>query len=326
MESSIIQDLARNEGKKLKIKTSIDDINTQIPFFELCSDGIKVGGYKQHDNAPRMIYWAQYMVHNILPNLDRETRQQLNGFYNIELHDSYSYLETNYTDYNNCLVWSKRKYHEDDVVLLPDLYQLGNYSNKFKHVKDNILFEQKNDKIGFWGTTTGNKNPRENERIKICMHFHDIDQQHEISDCFITRIAQMKKETVLNYYPSFSNIYKPVVSINQQYNYKFLLNIPGNTCSWDRVPMIMFSNSLLLNTQCSDECFYYPLLKNNKHYVEVLEVDDIKNKRLYYLNNPNETKQIIHEANIFANQYLNANCAKEYVIQLFKECAYVNGP
>lgn len=322
MTLDMISNMGRNEGKHLVIQNNLDDIKFNIPFFQIDGKNIRVGGYKDHDNAPRMIFWASYLQKRVLPFLEKGTN--INGYYNIELHDSYSYLNCSKEDYKNVLVWSKEKENKD-VVLIPDLYQLANYNNQFLNPlqKDDVLWSDKNNKIGFWGTTTGDIDPLKNKRIQSCLWFFKKDPLHCISDCFITNIAQMKKETILTHVPEFCHIYHLPVDFKYQYRYKFLLDIPGNTCSWDRVPLIMNSNSLFFKSDCKDMCFYYPLLKNKENYVDVeFENDDILKKREYYKNNTNESLEIIKNANQFAKSFLHENAAQQYLISLFTEASF----
>lgn len=346
--------LAQQEAKKLKIYDNLEDLNTNIPFFQINNRNILVGGYKHHDNASTMLFWAKYLQKYILPF---QPTKSLDGYYNIELHDSYSHTQKvvecrekrdrekrdkdgkngkngkngNHDDdeddaidsYRNCLVWSKHK-DDDHVVLLPDLYHLINYRNRLIENKDVISWSNKNDKIGFWGSTTGSMNPLKNERIKMCTWFHRIDPTHQLSDCFITNIVQMSKESVLTNIPNFQSIYTPPISIPYQYQYKFLLDIPGNTCAWDRVPLIMNSRSLLFRSPCADMCFYYPLMKNKEHYVDI-NAHDILNQRSYYLSNPKEVEFIVKNANTFSEIMFSGNIANLYINALFKEAGHLKG-
>jgi len=337
-----IINLAQKEGKKLNIYNDLDDINLNIPFFQIEDSIIKIGGYKHHDNAPRMLYWANYLQKKILPNL--ENGVNINGYYNIELHDSYTHLDhivqerngiktssydenkkiSTLDEYKNCLVWSKHK-DDEHVVLLPDIYQLSNYGNKFSSsiYKDPYNWDNKKDKIGFWGTTTGNQDPLKNRRIQTCLWFLERDPTHLFSECFITNIAQIKKNVLLDNISKFPLIYHKPVDFFHQYNYKFLLDIPGNTCSWDRLPLIMNSKSLFFKMSCDDMCFYYPLLKEKTHYIDVsLKNDDILKKREFYLNNPKKSEDIIQNASLFAQNYLHQDSAQQYIISLFTEAYY----
>ncbi len=328
-----IKDLAKKEAKKLYIYENLRDcpLDSHLPLFQICGSNIKVGCFKKHDNAPRMMFWANYLKNYVLPV---QKSGSLDGFYNIELHDSYTHLKDvmkartsgfgnansyHLNKYKNCLVWSKDR-NDEDVVLLPDIYHIANFGNRLQMHKDSYLWDQKCDKIGFWGTTTGNTDPLMNDRIQTCEWFYKQDPRHLISDCYITKIAQMKPHDILEQCPLFPHIFKEPVSIPYQYKYKFLLDIPGNTCSWDRVPLIMNSNSLLFKMPCQDMCFYYPLLKENEHFVQV-DKNDVLKKREYYLNNPKEAQFIISNARSFSQTVFTSETARLYINELFREAA-----
>lgn len=330
--NELVKKLACREAHKLTIAESIENIHHHIPFFKIEGEQVLVGGFKHHDNASRMIFWAKYLQTHILPFMPKNGA--LNGYYNIELHDSYSHIprivdarEKNDTgpidEYKNCLVWSRHK-HDNDVVLLPDLYHIINYNNRLENNPDHYVWEQKNDKIGFWGTTTGHMDPCRNNRIQTCLWFDTQDPSHKLSDCYITNIAQMTYADIIERVPTFQRIKKNPVILPFQYNYKFLLDIPGNTCSWDRVPHIMHSRSLLLKMPCEDMCFYYPLLKDGETHVEV-DKDSVFKKREYYLQNPREAKHITQKANAFSENVFKGDVARSYIRTLFEEVAYLKG-
>lgn len=309
--SEAIQSLALKESKNLKIHKDIESVNYTLPFFQIENGKVKIGGYKTHDNAPRMLYFSRYIKDKVLPNIPNN--HNLNGFYNIELHDSNSYVQNNY---ENCLVWSKTK-NDNASVLIPDIFNLCNYGNRLNDFKDHNIWEKKIDKMAFWGSTTGSVEPSRNQRINDCLWFKSMDPHHTFSDVFITRIAQMNPSTVIKQIPNFLDICRYPVTYNEQYNYKILIDIPGNTCCWDRTPLILNSNSLLFKMPCDDMCYYYPLLHEGLCYVQV-DRSNIFNKFNYYLKNPNEAKNIIRNADIFTNNVLNEDTANLYLTTFFK--------
>lgn len=322
----IVQHLAVIEGRKLKPKQKADDVTLGVPYFHIEIDHrfknveIGLGAYKGHDNQDRMLFFAEYLMKRILPTIPNIA--SLQGFFSMELHDTYSYLN-NGVDYTGCLTWSKRK-SDHNVVLLPDLYQIVNYGGKLQNHLDTYAWESKNNKIGFWGTTTGSRNPKENERIQTCLWAHE--HAADVTEFKITKVAQMTHEQVLHDLPNFEKVYNAEGQVSQDhmFGYKFLLDIPGNTCSWDRVPLIMSSNSLLFKKPCKDMCFYYPLMIDRTHYVEVNE-HNMLNMREYYLNNPREAAFIIQNANHFAKTFFNNRVAEIYTRSLFQSCADHHG-
>lgn len=311
---SSVDFLAHHEGRKLKPKQA-HQLEQKVPFFQIdTSGGMSVGGFQGHDNADRMLFIAKYFTSQVFPKM--ESNKMAQGLYNVELHDTYAYLN-NGIDYNNCLVWSKRK-ADHDVVLMPDLYHLVNYGGKLQKDIDILSWNDKKPCIGFWGTTTGDRDPLKNERINVCRWGRD---HKDWTDFYITKVAQMEIEHVRKKIPEFDDIFRSPVTASDMFQHKFLLDIPGNTCSWDRVPQILNSQSLLFKYPCQDMCFYYPLLHNGTHYVEVTLEDMIK-KALYYENNHKEAQFIIESANKFALTFLNSSVAERYLVKLLETSAH----
>ena len=313
--------LASCEGHKLKIHSDRDTVNQNLPFFHLKknADGLyvmKSFNYEKHDNADRMIFLSKYLTDRVLPLVDKSL--DLSGYYNIELHDTYSYLNNGF-DYSNCLVWSKNV-KDHHTILMPDLYHLIDFGGKLKD-KDFVSWESKSDLIGFYGSTTGNKNPMLNQRINTCLWARD---HKHFTDFNITNIVQMDPKHVLNIIPDIRNVLRPPIHHAALFKYKFLLDIPGNTCSWDRVPLVLHSNSLLFKMPCDDVCFYYPLLHRKEHFVGVNHHNMYANF-MYHKNNPTESKEIVKRANTFVDNYLKPQHALMYLVYLFEQAGYERG-
>jgi len=314
-----IHHLGACQGSRLKIAYTQDRINKRLPFFNINKERIDIGNFQEHDNADRLPFFASYLG-RILSSIEPGTMDVLNGgFFNIELHDTYVYLDKN-DDYDNVLVWSKGK-KDQNVVLLPDLYNIVNYNNSLERNVDRLNWDDKKNKMAFFGTTTGNMNPAKNERILTCMWGKE---HRDLADFYITKVAQMKMNDILAVFPTFRDIVYPQVTPEYMFQYKFLVDIPGNTCSWDRVPLVMNSRSLLFKMPCGDMCWYYPLLHDREHYIHV-DVDDIVKKHNYYLNNPKEAAEIIKRANAFVKTYLHPDSARIYTKALFEAAAEWGG-
>lgn len=305
-----INRIARYEGRHLKPQITNELIDDNIPnFTRLGKKIVKLDNYLKHDNADRLPYFSAILNNNILPNL---TTSVMSSTYSIELHDSNSYLD-NDLDYSGVMVWA-RKNTDRKTVLIPDVYQYNNYLTKDTN-KDDII--NKINKIGFYGTTTGSTNPKTNARINTCIWA--IDKNY--IDCYITNVAQMSIIDIVNNIPEWQKIKHSRVDMTDLFKYKYLLDIPGNTYSWDRVPIILQSNSLLFKMPCTDHGWYYPLLHPGEHYVDV-DISTMESKYMYYENNPREAAFIIQNANRFVNSYLKPIHAYTYMVSLFEESDY----
>lgn len=310
-----ITQLGRQTGSKLKIAQHESDIKHDLPYFYISKDRqFKLFNFETHDNADRLPFLCNFLHAHVFKYIPQEL--SLEGYYNIELHDTYT-DKTRQHDYKNCLVWSKAK-HDQGVVLIPDLYQLADYGGKLK-IQDTQTWDNKLDKIAFFGTTTGDRNPHSNTRINTC--FWSKQHAPDICDFYITKIAQIPPQKLFQCFPNFNTIQHSPVEPQHMFKYKYLLDIPGNTCSWDRVPMVLNSKSLLFKMPCHEMCWYYPLLHDNEHYVHVT-TDSILTNFKFYQNNKARAQEIIQRANMFVKQFLQPQHAIIYLISLFEEAAH----
>lgn len=320
--------LALNEGKGLKPIYEEDELNRMIPYFSIkkrpqsspTSSSYDVTGYnyQNHENGPRMGFLTSYFQDCVLPFVSKEI--DVSGFYQVELQDSNSYLQHNGIDYKNTLVFSKSK-KDRKSILLPDFYHMQNYGPMFALI-DHGVFGDKEDKIAFYGSSTGYRfDPEQNERIKACCW--SLDKKH-FTDFHITNMVQIPREKLAACTLPLSKImHEPIHPLNLL-KYKFCLDIPGNTCSWDRVPFILKSQSLLLKMPCEDMCFYYPILQHGTHFLNV-DYDNMYDTYLHCINNPRECEHLIKNANAFAKQYLSGNIAAMYTLQLIESASWFNG-
>jgi hypothetical protein len=312
--------LAQDNAKYLRPLREEDVKDSTIPYFHVrkdlngvCGYSIDMFNYENHDNSPRMPYYCNYLLKNVFPNIDNQCN--LSGYYQIELHDSYTYLD-NGKDYKNVLTFAKRK-QDKYPVLIPDPFMLGNYGGRLS-IKDPYAFEQKASKVGFYGVTTGNRKASLNQRLQLA---NWSVSNRDFTDFHITGIAQMSVDDVLSAYPSFKeDIYRPPVNQQEQYKYKYLMSVDGNTCSYDRLCWIMKSNSLLFKYVSDEILFYYPLLLENTHFVSVNK-NNLKNKFTYYENNPRETNNIIMNGTTFVDTFLQPCNTIMYLTYLFENFA-----
>lgn len=307
--------LGQLAGSKLCILDE-ETVNKSLPYFSIDKQrNVACFHYQHHDNADRMLFIKGLLENYILKSID--CKFNLEGFYNIELHDTYSYL-TNSQTYNNCLVWSKRK-QDHHVVLMPDLYQIANYNGALAK-EDPYKWNEKSNRACFFGTTTGNTNPLVNERIQCCLWAKD----KSFCDMYITKVAQIPVQELIQKIPNFNDIIHPPVSPLDMFKYKYLVDIPGNTCSWDRVPTILNSRSLLLKMPCNDMCWYYPLLHDTEHYVETTK-EKLQEHMHFFDNNQHHAQSIITRANMFVKHYLTQSNALLYMKSMFEQAAHLSG-
>lgn len=308
--------LAQNNSTAYRplLEEEVKDI--KIPYFQVYKDSlgkyaVRMFNYEKHDNAPRMPHYCGHLVNRVFPMLDPSC--DITGYYPIELHDSNSYLN-NKIDYKNTFVFAKDK-NDTDTTLLPDPYQIEQYGGRLG-VIDNTSWNTKIDKIGFYGVTTGNTNPKENQRLKICQWSLG---NRDISDFYITRVAQIEPMKILETYPAFKDMTHAPIPQHEQYRYKFLLDIDGNTNRWDI--WHLNTKSLTFKHDTMDMLWYYPLLHPEMHYVDV-NVYNMRQKYEYYINNQTIAEHIIYNANTFVKNFITPLNTLIYTKELFENISH----
>lgn len=295
-----------------------EEVNKSIPYFEIYKNDFnrystRAFSYKDHDNAPRMDMWCNYLREFIFPNIDPNVN--ISGFYNIELHDSYTYLDSDKNKYKNVLTFSKFK---DDTgpVLIPDPYMIGNYGATLSYtyyIDKEKDISKKLGKACFYGTTTGDRNPKINKRINLCLWGLD---NRDICDFAITNIAQMNETDVREAVPRFDEIYqKGQVSIDEQLKYKYHVIPDGNTCRFD--VWNYTTNNVVMKYDSKEMLWYYPLLQEDTHYVSV-NTSNLRNKIQILENSPQIGQIITYNANKLSQALFRPIIHQMYTINLFE--------
>jgi len=228
-------------------------------------------------------------------------------------------------DDTNCLVFSK--YRDQQVALMPDMYQMANYSGKgIDLAKDTYPFEAKLPATVFVGSSTGHQNPLENERIQACLW--SLSGNRDIAKCHITHVCQMSQEDLVDSIGhSFAKrVLSAPMFFHDQIKYQSVLSIDGNTCAWDRPIWVMGSNSILFKKSSNMESWYYPYWKPKEHYVDIQEWNSIRPNVHYYHNNPNERRLMIDNCRTFLKDYIDVPSGKEYTCKLFDTIAELYKP
>jgi len=197
-------------------------------------------------------------------------------------------------------------------ILIPDYYAMIDYSGMLK-IPDGLDFSRKINKAFFIGSSTGSEDANYNDRLKLCAAYAN----HQSVKCYIHNICH-KVEHLKSVYPNYTDWINTSNgrSIPYQRKYKYLINVDGNTCAWDRIPWILNSNSILLKkkSSSSSKCWYYDLLENGVHYIEFdkdTEITTIMEKM-----STADCQRIIAAANQFCRDYLTRKSHLTYMAKL----------
>lgn len=102
----------------------------------------------------------------------------------------------------------------------------------------------------------------------------------------------------------------PILNIQQQLMYKYLVNIDGYSCSWDRIYWQLYSNSLVFYYNRNKEIveLHHELLKENEHYVAVC-AESIQSNIEHFnkSTSDDERRKIIQNGKDFIREYFSSD-------------------
>lgn len=292
----------------------LENVNPNLPYFEIFKNDlnrydIRCYNFDKEENAPRMPYIESYLKTAVLPNIDKET--DIRGFYNIELHDASTYRRhMNNMDYADVLTFAKYK-DEKGPVLIPDIYQIGNYGGNL-NFEDPHPWDKKEARVIFRGSSTGVREPHLNERIQMCLWSLS---RPELYDFKITNIVQMDPRMVYHHIPALPQIMSQATPFDHQLRYKYLLNLDGNTSRFDVWPFK--TNSIVLKYSSTEMLWYYPLMLDKFHFVNV-DKNNMESVVQYYNSNPIEAQIMSVNARRFVHDVCKPLSHQMYSVSLFE--------
>lgn len=287
------------------------------------------------------------------------------GVYAIELHDGYTYrardccttspssaymentkdeerndallLDSVERAYDNVMVFSRRR---TDVhpTLIPDPHQMSNYGG-IADKRDATPWEKKKPAMFFAGTTTGHKDPLKNARVRACAWSMS---RRNIAHFYLTRAAPgTDARALVASYPHLPGFGETVLHApfapDTHHGYRVALNVPGNTCSWSRVPAILNSRTLLFDVRQPDMSWWYPALVEGTHYVGVDLPDDengtagsspnpLVDKFRRAISDGKRAASMCDAANEVAALFTRSIHAAEYMKHLLEASAWFHSP
>jgi hypothetical protein len=316
--------LADAESRRVRPITDDDELASiaecggALPYFTIFRrDGrLEVGGHghEGHDNEGRMAFVCDFLRTRVLPAV---SQSNVTGSYRLELHDSYSYLPRR-AEYDNALSFGRAKGARERVALFPDPYQMGDFGGMLS-VRDVVDWSNKQPTLFFAGTTTGDRSPAANERIRACVW----SLRHaEEAKMYITNVAQMDAAHAVSAVPDLRRVFRAPLAIEAHHAFRYQVNIAGNTACWSRVPMILGSRCLMVNLRQRDVTWYGPALREGTHFVEARDFEELlQRRRECEARGDAWCRQMTASANRFVGDFLGSTQAAEYIARLLESAA-----
>ncbi len=227
----------------------------------------------------------------------------------INVHDKYDGEFSNYP----VLAFGKSVSNHPEIIQIPSLYLLdGTVSRRCKKTERvDPPFNLKRGKVCFYGASTGDLNTDNNQRVTAALWAKDKKNMViKITNWCQGANTDLIAKGLENQIPLITEKTK---SIRRQLLYKYLLNIDGNSTSWDRFVWQLYSNSLSLKLESPQTEFWYPLLEDGYNYVSVT-LDTLEEVITHYKENKNAAITINHHSrSLVANCLLNPDFLKSYM-------------
>nr|AIE96983.1 DNA-directed RNA polymerase subunit B (RPB2, POLR2B) [uncultured marine group II/III euryarchaeote AD1000_88_G11] len=200
----------------------------------------------------------------------------------------------------------------------------------YKYPTKRIMWKDKLPTAVFRGTATGctyiiEDNPRL-YIAKLDRMWNSKKEEVPLLDAGITKFANRFKtkegSTEVIYWrdkPFIKNMreqisIKKFISMANQCKYKYIVNIPGNSAAY-RLSYLLRSGSVILNVESENKLWWESKWKPMEHYVPVMsDLTDLKEKIEWCRTNDAKCKEIVKNAEIFANKYIT----KEYIFNYLK--------
>ena len=173
---------------------------------------------------------------------------------------------------------------DSNHILMPDPHLFYHINTLKKNLEDEPTFEEKEDKIIFYGSDTGLVGQDLlNQRIKFCAK---ASNNLKITSK-ITNFVHFSKELLEDLNINIEDIKAEYQQIPQQLKSKYILDIDGNVASWDRTLWAMASNSYLIHLESDTNNsvnWYYPFIQENG-ILPIYKEEDILNGKVFYDSN-----------------------------------------
>lgn len=224
------------------------------------------------------------------------------GNYLLVLHDgahhTYGYPVLAYA--------TKQQYLDTrEVILIPDPYATLGYKDVFRDLDRKInkfKWPNKTAKI-FWRGSAFGVGPECND-LDGCDRFKFMNLAANLS---FADVGFTSYTSQLN--PIFKGRLAARHSLKAKVNpvdsmqFKYLIDVDGNSCSYSRMAWILYSNSVLMKHQSDLMQWYYPQLKPYVHYLPVkADFSDLETQFLWAEANQKQAKAIAENGRRFAKK------------------------
>lgn len=226
-------------------------------------------------------------------------------------------------DLGPCFVFAKQK-NVESLILIPDIKAMTGYSklrNQIQEANQKMPWKDKIAKTFWRGSTTGGFFTLDNwdcfARAKLVLlslqYPQEIDARfHSLLQCTNDVRELIKREGLLS----------KSVQKEDHLKYKFLADVDGNSCSFERYFWLLASNSLVLKQTTPNIQWYYGALEPYVHYLPVKEdLSDLLEKMAWAKEHDAESEAMAEKASQFTKEHLSSEDTLVYLYHLLVKYA-----
>ncbi len=220
-------------------------------------------------------------------------------------------------------VYAKAK-EASSLVLMPDFKALTGYPTLRREIEESSQKHPWETKVAkaFWrGSTTGGwltaLNWRQIPRVKLAFLSQACPA---LLDARLTGVVQCD----LDIPPLIRSqgLLGPMVSQADHLRYKYLVDVDGNSCSFERYFWALLSNSVVLKQMTPNIQWYYGALNPYEHFIPVKEdLSDLFDQIQWAKTHDKEAQQIAARATAFIRNELTPEDTLVYMTHLLREYA-----
>lgn len=222
-----------------------------------------------------------------------------------------------------CFVFAK-KADVASLILIPDIKAMVGYGRLRSQIplaNDKFPWDKKVGRSFWRGSTTGGYSTLSTwehlARAKLVLL--SLNHPDKI-DARFTGVVQCDREVPL--LMKAKGMLSKSVAKADHVKYKYLVDVDGNSCSYERYFWLLLSNSLVLKQVTPNIQWYYGALEPYKHYVPLKEdLSDLLEKIEWAKEHDLEARLIAEEATHFIENNLQPEDTALYLYLLIKEYA-----
>lgn len=218
--------------------------------------------------------------------------------------------------------FDKAMVNSDDWDLITQKYFVPICKNNYIQKLNYIKWKDRKATAIFRGSATGcGMTTDDNQRLKISKL--DYEWDNDLLDAGITRFIKRSKITkngIDFIYPNNFNFkLKPFMSLNEQLQYKYIINIEGNAAAY-RLSNLLRMKSVILDVESEYYVWFKSLMKPMVHYIPIKsDLSDLKEKILWCRKNDLKCKKIAENSYKFYKKYITKEYVYKYMSNLLNK-------